>query len=252
MHSDIANIISRIENVETTNIPPTLIYNEGWMLRLVLEWFSKNPNIEHPLSFDDNSKWYSEALLPSPFLYSPKGAKLAEGYTHADGVVGKFKIGTDSNKGELSLYPTCDFFYVVEAKMESPLSKSTSNAPNYNQAARYVACIADLLVKAKLTNTSPKKLAFFVLMPETNTHITDTIIKLKQDNLIQTIQMRINQYANYHLDHKYETLNWLKDNLEDFVRNKIEIKLITWEELVNFINEPELSAFYDNCKIYNQ
>lgn len=31
-------------NKKNNNIPPTLIYNEGWMLRLILDfsWFNKN------------------------------------------------------------------------------------------------------------------------------------------------------------------------------------------------------------------
>jgi len=32
-------------------IPPTELYNEGWMLRLVLDWFDRNREINSPLAF---------------------------------------------------------------------------------------------------------------------------------------------------------------------------------------------------------
>jgi hypothetical protein len=252
MHSEIVNIISRIENVETTSIPPTLLYNEGWMLRLVLDWFSKNPKIDHPLSFGADCKWYSEALLPSPFLNNPVGAKINEKHTHADGVVGKFNIGSGSNKGDLSLTSSCDFFYVVEAKMYSPLSKGITNAPTYNQAARYVACIADLLVKARLTNTTFQKLAFYVIMPKSKAMIIDTSKILKQENLIKTIQNRINQFEKYPLNQEFKSLTWLMNNLDDFVKSKIEVDLFSWEEILDFIKDTELGMFYKKCEIYNK
>ena len=73
--------------------PPTDLYNEGWMLRLLLDWHSRNPNAATPIPFPANSIWYSEALLPSAFLARYRGDELAESWTHADGVIGNFVIG---------------------------------------------------------------------------------------------------------------------------------------------------------------
>lgn len=33
--------------------PPTILYNEGWMLRLILDWFSNHPDLNHPLGSVD-------------------------------------------------------------------------------------------------------------------------------------------------------------------------------------------------------
>ena len=30
--------------------PATDLYNEGWMLRLVLDWFSRNPDVDYDLT----------------------------------------------------------------------------------------------------------------------------------------------------------------------------------------------------------
>lgn len=45
---------------------PTKLYNEGWMLSLVINWFSTQGN--HLLSFPENGKWHSEAIISATFL----------------------------------------------------------------------------------------------------------------------------------------------------------------------------------------
>jgi hypothetical protein len=35
----------------TRLFPATILYNEGWLLRLVLDWFSHQSTDSHPLSF---------------------------------------------------------------------------------------------------------------------------------------------------------------------------------------------------------
>lgn len=36
---------------EFSNYPPTTLYNEGWLLRLVMDWFSQSWITDHQLSF---------------------------------------------------------------------------------------------------------------------------------------------------------------------------------------------------------
>lgn len=48
-------------------LPPTALFNEGWMLRLVLDWASHHRSAIPELTFDNGSQWYSEALLSSRF-----------------------------------------------------------------------------------------------------------------------------------------------------------------------------------------
>ena len=45
------------------------------------------------ISFDAGAKWFSEALLPSQFFARTRDDTLAEGWTHADGVIGHVAIG---------------------------------------------------------------------------------------------------------------------------------------------------------------
>src|SRR5262245_41899270 len=72
-------------------LPATTLYNENWLLRVgQLHWFATHEAAPHPLAFTPKARWFSEAWLPSAFLPRQRRPKdpLAEGWTHADGVVG--------------------------------------------------------------------------------------------------------------------------------------------------------------------
>jgi len=160
----IATLFERCGGPEK-NFPPTDLYNEGWMLRLVLDWLSFNPGIDHDLAFATTDKWYSEALIPSAFLPRVRGDKLAESWTHADGVIGDFVIGAN-REGDLSLAEGASRILVTEAKMFSKLSSGVKNASYFNQAARNVACIAEVICRAQISPSSLEKIGFFVIAPE--------------------------------------------------------------------------------------
>jgi hypothetical protein len=130
-------------NSERRTFPATIFYNEGWLLRLVLDWFSEHALGGHLLSFAAGAQWYSEALLPSQFLARQRGDHLAEGWTHADGVVGHIKVGSTA-LANTSLADDASQFLVTEAKLFSPLSPRVTNAAYFDQAARNVACIAEV------------------------------------------------------------------------------------------------------------
>ena len=89
----ISRILGRCGSVASV-LPPTELFNEGWMLRLVLDWLDRNRQVEHPLSFRAGARWYSEALLPSRFLPKTRGDSRAESFTHADGILGHFGVAS--------------------------------------------------------------------------------------------------------------------------------------------------------------
>src|SRR3954452_12700286 len=120
-------------------MPPTELYNEGWLLRLVLDWFWQHRDEQKSIIFAPGAIWYSEALLPSRFF---KAAKK-EGYTHADAVIGEIDIRKP--RGDARLRAGATQFWVIEAKMGSPLSGGVKHAPTFNQAARNVACMLHML-----------------------------------------------------------------------------------------------------------
>src|SRR5579863_7223554 len=69
-------ILRSCEDVRTSHFPPTEVFNEGWMLRLVLDAVQTLELDDSPFRFLDGSAWYSEALLSSPFRPRSRGDKL--------------------------------------------------------------------------------------------------------------------------------------------------------------------------------
>jgi hypothetical protein len=128
--------------------------------------WSGRRNIRRPssrLSFVDGSRWYSEALLPSRFRPRHRGDEAGEGYTHADGVIGHFRLrGT---RGDIELLTDARQLTVIEAKMASGLSGGTTRARDFNQAARNVACIAHLVSRAEIPPAQMTHVGFVLLAP---------------------------------------------------------------------------------------
>src|SRR5437870_3848792 len=105
-------------------LPPTALFNEGWMLRLILDWTAQHRSSIPALRFDTGSIWYSEALLPSRFRPRKRGDIAGEGFTHADGVIGHFRL-LPGGRGDIELVSPARQLMVIEAKMASGLSLGT-------------------------------------------------------------------------------------------------------------------------------
>src|SRR4051812_24619431 len=91
MNAAITTILEILASAESAvpNIGPTVLYNEGWLLRLVLHTAARDVDCL-PFKFAPRARWFSEALLPSPFLPRHRGDPYGESRTHADGIVGHF------------------------------------------------------------------------------------------------------------------------------------------------------------------
>jgi len=230
--------------------PPTDLFNEGWMLRLTLDWFSRFPAVQHDLAFSPGSTWYSEALLPSAFLARSRGDKLAESWTHADGVIGHFAIG-ENGAGDLTVGSDVSQLLVTEAKMFSKLSTGVTNARYFDQAARNVACIAEVLSRAGVDPTSLESLGFFVLAPESRIKEGVFESQMDRDGIRKVVKRRVSDYKDEQKQCWYE--RWFLPVLQT-----IRIRCISWEELLGVITESdplsgsELTDFYARCLEFNQ
>ena len=232
------------ELIKDEKITPTFIYNEGWMLRLVLNWLSENREIKHELAFLENSDWFSEAALKTVFKANKRGDKLSETYTHADGVYG-FIIPPDKGKGYVKLENDCKQFVVVEAKMFSKFSKGTKNAPTYNQAARIVACMCNIV-----NNQNVDNLAFYTFLPKDQIKDEKTFQKFTdKGNIKEEVGKRVEQYG--------EMTKWYSDTFCPFLE-KIQIKLVSWESILELVKNEDaetytmLNSFYEKCIDHNQ
>ncbi len=224
--------------------PPTTIYNEGWLLRLVLDWFSTHNIPGHPLSLPENTRWFSEMLLPTILIGSGKAARLAESPIHVDGAIGNFAVG-NTGKPELSLLPDAKHLVVVEARMFSGLSPGVNNAKYFDQAARTITCITEILRRADRPPSDLSRLCFYVVAPQIQIARSVFEKAMSRRSIGRKVKRRVGEYGGK--KDKWYT-DWFQPTLQ-----QIEVGTLSWEELIRTIGEHDsLSAgsiqeFYQHC-----
>ena len=173
--------------------PRTDIFNETWLVRLVVDWFAHNAVPNFPLNFAPNAHWFSEALLPSAFLARSRGDSLAESWTHADATIGHFNVGSN-RKADCTLHADANQFIVIEAKIFSRLSPGVANAPYFDQCARNVACIAEVLKRAERSPDSIDSLGFYILAPESRINAQVFANQMHKQSIHAKVQRRVVAY----------------------------------------------------------
>ena len=243
----ICELLGKLEGGEAA-FPATVLYNEGWMLRLVLDAFDRLRPDSHPLSPRESATWFSEGLLPSAFLPRSRRDPLGESWTHADGVVGHVKIGM-GGRTDVRLADGATQFVVLEAKMFSKLSSGVTHARYYDQAARSVGCIAEMLARAKRTPADLARLAFHVVAPRSQ--IDDGTFErlMTKASLRRKVARRVGEYEGT----KDEWFaQWFAPTLE-----MLDLRCLAWEQLIDelALDDPDVAAglrtFYDRCIRFN-
>jgi hypothetical protein len=255
--------------------PPTEIFNEGWMLRLTLDAFQSLKIQNHPLAFiDEEAKWFSEARLPSPFLRRPKKDLLTnyllingkdavgEGYTCADGVIGHFAMRTDTKAG-IKLVERPRQFIVVEAKLNSRLSPGIKRALEYNQAARNIACMAEMMRIRGVSVRDFDSVGFLVVAPQEKLQLggtRDIETYLHKSTILRAIKDRMTLYEKVlRNDKKLEAWKKTFDELLNHMTVQplpLIWRPLSWESVVDLIGKthPEtgtiLNDFYQACRFH--
>ncbi len=230
-------------------LPATDLYNEGWMLRLAIDWFDQNRSTSFDLQFEPDARWYSEALLPSAFLARERGDKLAESWTHADGVIGHFEIGSNG-AGDLVVAPTATQLIVTEAKMFSKLSPGVKKASYFNQAARNVACMAEVVKRANKSPYEFDRLGFLLIAPKSRIDEGVFAEHVELASIKKTVERRVSEYHDEAKRKWYEA--WFLPVLES-----ANIGCISWESIIGVIRtaDPEmandLERFYESYLQHN-
>jgi hypothetical protein len=247
--------VQRILETITTEgacIPGTLVYNEGWLLRLALATGSKGTYCL-PFRFESTARWFSEALLYSAFLPRFQGDRLAESLTHADGVVGQFLFSTATKAG-LELERGCTQFVVCEAKVFSSLSAGVKWAPAFHQAARNVGCMAETLRRAGRPLSLYKSLGFFVFAPASQIEAGVFSSQMSRDGIRGCLEKRVQMYENE--SNRIELQMWLDKWAMPLV-DCMELACWSWESLIDRVSVTDseygasLGEFYTLCLKYN-
>ncbi|TVZ23447.1 hypothetical protein JM84_2372 [Dokdonia sp. Hel_I_63] len=238
---------------------PTEFYNEGWLLKVLVYAITDFGKIKHPLHVNKNEEFFSEGLLTSPFLKNGKIKRLAESHTHADGAIGNFEIGSAKNKGLLKLIG--NKLNIFEAKINSGFSTGVTNASFYNQAARYVACIAETVDKAgKLETLDGLSLGFYLVVPvdqyEKKNKNDKNKMNLKElfneKHILDTVEKRVDQYKDE--DDYGDRKKWFETKFKP-VLEKLVIRPLYYEDVIEKLEGykyyDEIQSFYDSCKKYN-
>jgi len=237
---------------EAACIPGTLLYNEGWLLRLVLAAGSKGSDCL-PFRFEPTARWFSEALLYSAFLPRFRGDQLAESLTHADGVVGQFRFDAATKAG-LTLAPACSQFVVCEAKIFSSLSAGTKRAPTFDQAARNVGCMAETLRQAGRSMSLYKSLGFFVLAPAAQIEAGVFSGQMSKDGIRSRLVQRVQMYDGQ--SNRFALQRWLGEWALPLV-DRMELACCSWESVIDRVSATpaeygaSLGKFYQLCLKYN-
>ncbi len=236
--NSIIKLISSLSD-DQPRMNPTEIYNEGWMTRLLVHYSVQENLTIQDIRFGDLKNWTSEGLISSPFVFANK---YREGYTHADMTLGDFTINYEE-RGEININPEADVFGIIEAKMGSPLSSGTKNAPNYNQASRNIACIA---YNTRGTDIS----TFFGVVAPASTLIKHRVEeKLKKTSYVQQIEDRFKLY---------EDDNPVLKVKKEVYRRSLAIRafMFSYEDWIQSFEgkecHQELSDFYTLCLKWNR
>jgi hypothetical protein len=143
-------------------------------------------------------------------------------------------------------------FTVIEAKMYSLFSQGVTHAKDYNQSARTIACMCDVLTKAKQTVNNT---GFYVFLPQSQIDNEKSFREMIDiENIKQVVLNRVNQYHDR--NDFAEKKAWYDNAFLPFCSN-IRTGLFSWEELISFIQSQdinygnELQSFYDLSKEYN-
>lgn len=253
--------------------PPTELYNERWLLRLVVDWFAAQPRVAGDLLEEDtqpvaiqadalvnptpkpmralqlpeDGRWFSHARLPTPFGKRHKDDQLAEGRTEVDAALGHFDI---SGKTKLKLRPDAQHFVVLEAKMFSRLASGVKHAPYYDQGARTVACMAATLQRANRYPGDVRQLGFFVIAPQLQLDRGIFAQYLNRESIRQKVKQRLRAYDDKKRKQWYT--EWFEPTL-----NQVAIDRVSWEAIIAYIAAREaeaaafIEAFYNQCVVYS-
>lgn len=245
--NEITQILDGVYERKPSHFPSSELFSEGWMLRLVLDWYSKDVNRatteKHTLHFCENSRWFSEAGLRSP---------LKDDCAQADGVIGDFEI-RDGTKSGIRVQPDAAQFVVVEAKMGSKLAKRTKDHREYDQVTRSILCACfEAANGGVLPGALPAGIRVIVVGPDELFSKDDNAQRLKQEGDASFLRRA---------DEKLAKGPWSKGadrHLVGAYLDRVKAVAVSWKEVIDEIScvQPAIAdrftKFYESCCVANR
>jgi hypothetical protein len=236
-------VIETIARILSDNsvVLPTEIYNEGWMLRVTLDWYYQRAKSGPLAFFDKGARWFSEGRLSSQFLPRWIGDPIGERHTNADGALGHFDI---AQRSEIRPRRNAKQLMILEAKLASKLSSGTKNAPGYDQAARNVGCLAHIAGEAGIFPNNLTSYGFYVISPQKR--VGEFIELTTKESIRAKVKDRV---AKYNAD----KLAWYNETFLPHLE-AMDVGIITWENLLDIMESEgagrKYRQFYNTCCEY--
>lgn len=216
---------------ESSDLSVGKIYNQTWMLKCVMEQIAKR-NLKHDdLTFPEDSKWCSDALVST---FNKTSCSRLINIT-----VGHIQIKKKK--------PNFPRYSSVEIKQDCSCLYSISLYSDFtDDVLSLMKLVYDGLKEGKIISF-PDKIACYKLSSD-DFELTDfNEVKIKNE-----IKKDIINPTKYHLHtetiKKEDEINWLINNLDSFIE-KLEVKIILWKDLIGSIESPEtrteITAFYN-------
>lgn len=253
MFKEIYNIIEVTNNSEKRMLSPKLIYNETFLLALILYWFKNhhnfivNSDLDRKICkafqpIDENAKSYINTTLETPFKVRVKGEKdpLAEASSDVSAVVGHFTVLYGKRKERLLLNTNANQFIVLEATLNKPLKQGTKKFKNYNQVARDIACMIQTL--SRLNNKFLNHLGLFVIAPEQILQTEETFRTFTYKPYIE--ELIIKRQEGYFLDNDFL-------DLFQKLMQRIDVDCIAYEDVLRFIKKNDGDYFHKLDEFYH-
>jgi hypothetical protein len=242
--TDLASNLLRQTINDDSPLKPSDFFCEGWLTALTIAVVNKHGLDVPPFTVPPKGRWWCEAGLRSRFKPKKRSDKRGEGVTWVDAVIGHFD-GSKGKKRGIQIREDATHLDVVEAKLNSPLSKKTSNASGYDQAARNAACIAHELADGDLSRFAT--LRFTVVAPEK--HIEKHRHLATRASIERKVRARIDNYAE---PEREGHLKWYTQRFLPMMDRMI-VQCVAWEEVIKQVEERAaepgcgLRAFYEEC-----
>ena len=226
-----------------TPVAKSEVYNETWLLRMVLAcihdcteeaFVTQNKKIGDTLKKIHKAvrqQWISEGGLEPAFRQ--------EGTTWTDAILGNVKISGDNKRGvKYEMRDDSTGVIIVEAKMGSELSSGITNSPDYNQAARNIACLAKLLIEQNASPAVISESAFVVLAPRSKLEEWEKDENSPQQLINGAWKTIKDQTRTRNVNCDFDTT--FKSMVENIKDNSIAL---SWDDVIDAIQPNDTNLF---------
>ena len=224
--------------------PPAVLFNERWLLRLILDWFSRHQVTEHPLSFPENGRWFSDILLPSPFVGAGRRPKTGDPPCELGGLIGHFDV-PDLESPLVSASPQTLHLMAVDGTMSGEMAPGVTGARYLDQTARTVAGMAEALRRANRRPSGLDRIGFYVIAPYALVAAGGLQKEMSRESIGRKVKRRVKSFTP-------SKERWHGEGFQPTLE-RLEVGIVAWEQVIERLGQQDgpaaapIEEFYHRC-----